>query len=100
SQDVHGNPIATSGIIALPTTPPPSGGYPVVSWAHGTVGVASLCAPSRDQPSSSAHPMNAYPQTLLNALLRQGYAVTMTDYEGLGTTDRTHPYLLGESEAH
>jgi pimeloyl-ACP methyl ester carboxylesterase len=100
SQDVHGNPIATSGIIALPATPPPSGGYPVVSWAHGTVGVASLCAPSRDQPGSQAHPMNAYPQTLLNALLRQGYAVTMTDYEGLGTTDRTHPYLLGESEAH
>ena len=100
SQDVSGNPIATSGIIALPATPPPSGGYPVVSWAHGTVGVASLCAPSRDQPSSQAHPMNAYPQTLLNALLRQGYAVTMTDYEGLGTTDRTHPYLLGASEAH
>ncbi|MDQ2810830.1 MAG: lipase family protein [Actinomycetota bacterium] len=100
SQDAQGNPIATSGIVALPSAPPPAGGYPVVSWAHGTVGVASLCAPSRDQPGSSAHPMNAYPQTLLNALLQQGYAVTMTDYEGLGTTDRRHPYLLGASEAH
>jgi Secretory lipase len=100
SQDVHGNPIATSGIIALPQTAPPAGGYPVISWAHGTVGVADLCAPSRDQPDSLAHPMNAYPQTLLNTLLRNGYAVAMTDYEGLGTTDRIHPYLLGASEAH
>jgi hypothetical protein len=100
SQDVHGNAIATSGIIALPQTPPPAGGYPVISRAHGTVGVADLCAPSRDQPDSLAHPMNAYPQTLLNALLQNGYAVAMTDYEGLGTTDRTHPYLLGQSEAY
>ena len=100
SEDVRGAPIATSGIIALPKRPPPRGGYPVITWAHGTVGVADSCAPSRDQPSSSAHLMNAYPQTLLNHFLRQGWAVAMTDYEGLGTTDRTHPYLLGESEAH
>jgi hypothetical protein len=100
SEDVHGNPIATSGIIALPKSRPPRDGYPVISWAHGTVGVADSCAPSRDQPGSSAHAMNAYPQALLNRFLRQGWAVAMTDYEGLGTTDRTHPYLLGESEAH
>jgi alpha-beta hydrolase superfamily lysophospholipase len=100
SQDANGNRVATSGIIALPTTAPPAAGYPVISWAHGTVGVADLCAPSRDQPDSLAHPMNAYPQTLLNTFLQNGYAVVMTDYEGLGTTDRTHPYLLGESEAY
>lgn len=100
SQDVQGNPIATSGIIVLPATAPPAGGYPVISWAHGTVGVADLCAPSRDQPDSLAHPMNAYPQTLLSTFLENGYAVAMTDYEGLGTTDRTHPYLLGQSEAY
>jgi pimeloyl-ACP methyl ester carboxylesterase len=100
SEDVHGRLIATSGIVVLPTAEPPAGGYPVVSWAHGTVGVASSCAPSRDRPESLAHPMNAFPQTLLNTLLRRGYAVTMTDYEGLGTTDRSHPFLLGASEAH
>jgi alpha-beta hydrolase superfamily lysophospholipase len=100
SQDVHGNPVATSGIIALPAAPPPPGGYPVISWAHGTTGVADLCAPSRDYPGSLAHPMNAYVQTLLNTFLQNGYAVAMTDYEGLGTTDRIHPYLLGQSEAY
>ena len=67
SQDAHGNAVATSGIIAVPRTEPPAGGFPVVSWAHGTVGVADLCAPSRDQPNSQAHPMNVYVQTLLNA---------------------------------
>jgi alpha-beta hydrolase superfamily lysophospholipase len=100
SEDVRGTAVATSGIIALPKSPPPRGGYPVITWAHGTVGVADSCAPSRDRPESGAHPMNAYPQTLLNQFLRQGWAVAMTDFEGLGTTDRTHPYLLGASEAH
>lgn len=100
SEDVHGKAIATSGIIALPRTEPPPGGFPVVTWAHGTVGVAHLCAPSRDTNASGAHTVNALPQRMLNHLLGRGWAVAMTDYEGLGTTDRTHPFLLGKSEAH
>src|SRR6476646_3800537 len=43
--------------------------------------------------------MNVYVHTLLNAFLREGWVVVMTDYEGLGVTDRRHPYLLGVSEA-
>ena len=39
-----------------------------------TVGVADLCAPSHDQPGSAAHPMNAFPQRLLNHFLRLGWA--------------------------
>jgi len=97
---VHGEPIATSGIIALPFADPPPGGFPVITWAHGTVGVAHLCAPSRDTLASGAHPMNAVPQRMLNYFLKNGWAVAMTDYEGLGTTDRRHPYLLGKSEAY
>ena len=58
SQDAQGSAVATSGIIALPRREPPAGGFPVISWAHGTVGVADLCAPSRDAPTSQAHPMN------------------------------------------
>lgn len=99
SQDAAAEPVATSGIIVLPKMDPPAGGFPVVSWAHGTVGVANGCAPSRDTPGSQAHPMNRYPHTLLNEFLRRGWAVVMTDYEGLGVTDRRHPYLLGASEA-
>src|SRR5262249_28450978 len=35
----HGEPIGVSGIIAIPRKPHP-GGWPVVTWAHGTVGSA------------------------------------------------------------
>ncbi|NJP99886.1 lipase family protein [Streptomyces zingiberis] len=99
SQDAHGGPVATSGILALPRTPPPAAGFPVISWAHGTVGVSDLCAPSRDDVHSPAHAVNTYPQTLLNTFLRRGWAVAMTDYEHLGTTGGRHPYMLGASHA-
>ncbi len=105
SDDAHGHRVATTGIIALPRPsehPLPDGGYPLVSWAHGTVGVANRVAPSRDRGDTGASPMNAYPGTLLNHFLSQGWAVAMSDYEalGTGTAEHLHPYLLGTSEAH
>ena len=42
----HRDP-AVTGVISYPTAPAPHGGWPVVSWAHGTSGLASPCAPSR-----------------------------------------------------
>lgn len=62
-------------------------------YTHGTVGVASRCAPSL-QPAAS-HPMFAEGADLF---LERGYVVVATDYEGLGTTG-PHPYLVGEVEA-
>jgi pimeloyl-ACP methyl ester carboxylesterase len=70
----------------------------VVSWAHGTLGSADVCAPSRDTVDAAAHIFNQAPHILLNGLVRQGWAVVMTDYEGLGTPG-PHPYLLGQSQA-
>jgi pimeloyl-ACP methyl ester carboxylesterase len=101
-----GEPIGVSGIIAFPTTPPPAAGWPVISWAHGTVGSADKCAPSMDSkalgpPADSGigllRKINKAPHRMLNAFLNAGWAVAMTDYEGLGTYGN-HPYLLGESE--
>jgi hypothetical protein len=97
-------PVATSGIIVLPDRskrPVPDGGYPLISWCHGTVGVANRVAPSRNRGDTGASPMNAYPTTLLSRFLDQGWAVAMTDYEalGTGTADKLHPYMLGQSEA-
>jgi pimeloyl-ACP methyl ester carboxylesterase len=99
SRDIRGNPIAVSGILALPHGPAPAGGFPIVSWAHGTVGSADTCAPSRDYDTAPTHPYNAYPHLLLNKFLEERWAVVMTDYEGLGTAG-PHPYLLGKSEAN
>jgi pimeloyl-ACP methyl ester carboxylesterase len=98
SRDIRGQPIAVSGIIALPPKPVPPGGYSVITWAHGTVGCADRCAPSRDVETSDTHAFNSYVHLLLNEFLNAGWAVVMTDYEGLGTKG-LHPYQLGESEA-
>ncbi|NUR57807.1 MAG: lipase [Catenulispora sp.] len=101
-----GEPIAVSGLVAFPEGPVPEGGWPVVSWAHGTVGSADICAPSMDayvpaglgdEGLGLLRKINKAPHKLLGALLRAGWAVAMTDYEGLGTRGN-HPYLLGESE--
>jgi alpha-beta hydrolase superfamily lysophospholipase len=93
STSVAGRPIAVSGVVVLPRRRPPRGGWPVVSWAHGTTGIADRCAPSRT-PTSGA---NTYVSSLFDEWLRRGYAVARTDYEGLGTPG-THPYLIGRPE--
>lgn len=89
SQALDGRDIPVTGLIAVPTAPAPSGGYPVVSWAHGTTGLADVCAPSLETKGISA---------LANPLLDSGYLIVASDYEGLGTPG-LHPYVVGESEA-
>src|SRR3546814_19247431 len=38
--------IAVSGAYFTPKGKPPKGGWPLIVWAHGTVGLADVCAPS------------------------------------------------------
>jgi hypothetical protein len=38
--------IAVSGALFWPKGDPPAGGWPLMAWAHGTVGAAPKCAPS------------------------------------------------------
>lgn len=88
-----GKAISVSGSVALPRGRAPKGGWPVITWAHGTTGIADKCAPSR--PSSGAE--DTYIHPLLNRWLKAGYAVVRTDYQGLGTPG-THQYLVGRAE--
>ena len=85
-------PAVVSGAVFMPAGTPPPGGWPVTSWAHGTVGVADVCAPSTAGRSQRDI-------DYLSAWLGVGYAIVATDYEGLGTPG-PHPYLDGESEAY
>ncbi|MGO8874082.1 MAG: lipase family protein [Acidimicrobiales bacterium] len=85
SEDVNGHPTVVTGLVMVPDTPPPAGGYPVVTWGHGTNGMADQCAPSLD-------PSQAVP--LQNQLLSQGWVVTASDYQGEGTPGLL-PYLVG-----
>jgi acetyl esterase/lipase len=95
---VQGKPLAVSGSVSLPKGRAPRGGWPVITYAHGTTGIADACAPTRSP--GAADPVGAYTSyvyPLLRRWLKAGYAVVRTDYEGLGTPG-DHPYLIGRSE--
>jgi len=63
-----------------------------LAWAHGTTGIEDSCAPSRSGTSGGGW------DGFLEEIMREGYVVVATDYEGLGTPG-PHPWLVGESEA-
>src|SRR5919108_1440687 len=94
STGLDGKPNAVSGSLTLPKGKPPRGGWPVISYAHGTTGSADACAPTR---GFDANTLVSYAYPLLRRWLKAGYALVRTDYEGLGTPG-VHLYLQGMSE--
>lgn len=87
----HDQPMLAAGVVHVPEGVAPQGGWPILSYAHGTTGIADHCAPS----------VNPTPDRVAENLehwLAQGYAVVLTDYVGLGTPG-VHPYLDGRSAA-
>ena len=82
----------TSGAVFYPMGSPPAGGWPIIAWAHGTVGVSAACAPSRN-------PRSARDAAYLNRWLREGFVVVATGYQGLGTPG-PHLYLHARAEAY
>lgn len=93
----NGKPVAVSGLVSVPKGKAPKRGWPVISYDHGTTGIADQCAPSRDSADNPAHLYNAYIYPLLNRWLKAGFAVVRTDYQGLGTPG-VHQYLVGTAE--
>lgn len=90
-------PIVVSGFVLEPTAKA-AGLRPIVAWAHGTVGSADTCAPSKNL-SGTPKSGDAVEKALLDQMaffVRYGYVVVATDYEGLGT-EGPHPYLVGKS---
>jgi pimeloyl-ACP methyl ester carboxylesterase len=97
SVGANGKAIAVSGTVSLPKGKAPKAGWPVISYDHGTTGIADVCAPSRDSTGNPAHLYNAYVYPLLNRWLKARFAVVRTDYQGLGTPG-IHHYLGGVDE--
>ncbi|MGV9711425.1 lipase family protein [Gordonia sp. NPDC003424] len=92
--DARGAVVPASGIVRLPTGPRPSGGWRIVSWAHGTSGSGQNCGldGSADLIRSTA--------PMIDDLNRAGYAVVATDYIGLSpNSPGPHTYLQTRSEA-
>jgi dienelactone hydrolase len=78
-------PSVVSGTVFTPKATPPPGGWPVVAYGHGTTGVNEPCAPSLSNTLLGQAPLVA-------GLIKQGFAVALPDYQGLGA-DGVHPYL-------
>jgi hypothetical protein len=76
--DQHDAPAVSTAAVFMPRGVAPDGGWPVLAWAHGTVGLGDDCTPS-------AQPRSERDDEYLSHWLDQGYAVVATDYTGLGT---------------
>ncbi len=85
--DHRGQLAEGTGLLYLPAGAAPAGGWPVVSWAHGTQGIADRCAPSVSGPYQPERDGR-----FLDQFLAQGYAVVAADYQGLGSPG-DHAYL-------
>lgn len=100
SQSAAGDPIVVSGSVALPKGEAPKGGWPVLSWGHGTTGYADVCAPSAQGGDGLAgDDYLDVMRTFVDHWVARGYAVARTDYEGLGTPGG-HPYMNAVSAAN
>lgn len=88
--DATDTPVLASAALAVPTgTTTPA---PLITWAHGTVGVARDCAPTIGPDAITEAGMPA-----MDALVPHGWAMVATDYPGMGT-DGAFPFLIGEGE--
>jgi pimeloyl-ACP methyl ester carboxylesterase len=83
---IDGSPTEVSGVVAIPAGKPPKGGWPIISFGHGTTGVLTKCGPSL----YGTLPGNGF---MMQAMLMNGWAVAMTDYQGLGVEGYYHPFL-------
>jgi hypothetical protein len=92
--DTFGEPAHSTGTVFLPKGKAPRGGWPVISWAHGTSGLGDECAPSKIGPA-----LPERDRAYLGAWMKQGYAIVASDYTGLGTPGLM-TYLDGRTTAH
>ena len=84
-----------SGTVYTPKAAWTGGGSrPVVGFAPGTQGTGDPCAPSQTLPGGTN-----YELTTINSLLDKGWAVAVTDYEGMGTPGNP-TYIVKDAEAH
>lgn len=92
TRDANGQPAVASALVIVPQEAPP-GPRPVVSWNHGTTGVARGCAPSLRDASATRWAIPG-----LDEAVARGWVVVASDYSGQGAPG-VFPYLIGRGEA-
>jgi triacylglycerol lipase len=105
STDTHGRPNVVTGTYFEPDNPwLGRGPRPLISLAVGTYGQGDQCAPSRlfnqgIHYSTGFDITYGYEQGFVATMVARGFAVVVTDYEGLGTPG-VHTYLNRAAEGH
>jgi pimeloyl-ACP methyl ester carboxylesterase len=90
---IDGSRQEVTGTVFAPKGDPPEGGWPVIAYGHPTTGIRSECAPSLD-------PMLLGLSTTVTGLVRAGFVVAISDYQGLGLDRTYHPYLDATTEGY
>jgi pimeloyl-ACP methyl ester carboxylesterase len=92
STSATGTGNVVSGMVLVSPLPWTNGPRPIVAYAMGTQGMADRCAPSRQLQNGTEPEIAFLAQAMFN-----GWAVAVTDYEGLGTPG-DHTYAVARSE--
>lgn len=93
---VDGTVKEVSGTVFAPRGSAPEGGWPVIAYGHPTSGTRPECAPSLDPNLLGMSPT-------VTGLVKAGYLVAVSDYQGLGTLGTEgshHPYLDATTEGY
>lgn len=97
STTAQGRGVAVSGLVVVPRKAwQGPGPRPVVSYSPGTTGMGDRCAVSKSVTVPFADPVTSYEAPFIAMLLAKGWAVAVTDYQGLGTAGE-HPYVVGNA---
>ncbi len=99
STDARGNPDVVTGTYFEPYNDwPGQGSRPLIVYGPGTQGQGDQCAPSR-QFNQGIHwspyldiAFN-YEELFVATMVARGFAIVMTDYDGLGTIGPVHTYV-------
>ena len=86
-------PTEVTGTVFAPIGKPPEGGWPIIAFGHSTTGILPECA-----PSLSPNLLNMATPILL--MVKAGFVVTMSDFQGLGDDRTYHPYLDATTAAY
>lgn len=100
SETPAGEPTVVTGLALVPEGPAPAGGWPVLSYARGSSGIADDCGISRAVDGMAGGHDDLAAEALLVAAVapREGYVAVLTDYQGIGGPG-IHSFVHGVSEA-
>ncbi|MGW0803188.1 lipase family protein [Nonomuraea sp. NPDC002799] len=94
STSATGSLNTVSGTLLVPKNGYALGARPIIGYAVGTHGLGDQCAPSLSMREGREAEL-----VLVSLFLLKGFAVAVTDYEGLGTPGQ-HTYMAGISQGH